>query len=193
MKIRSVRIRNFRSFDDEILDMDAQTCLLGPNGAGKSTVLAALNLFFQEQSSATDVTVLSAEDFHNGNTKDPVEITVTFCDLSEQAKQKLSHYVRHDELIAMVEAKFDLATERAPVERYGERMIFKKFAPFFEDDKNKVKVDPLRERFKEVTAEVEDFPDLGAKPTKPKMIAALREYEEANLVLCESDRSNDLL
>lgn len=192
MKIRSVRIRNFRSFDDEILDMDAQTCLLGPNGAGKSTVLAALNLFFQEQSSATDVTVLSAEDFHNGNTKDPVEITVTFCDLSEQAKQKLSHYVRHDELIAMVEAKFDLATERAPVERYGERMIFKKFAPFFEDDKNKVKVDPLRERFKEVTAEVEDFPDLGAKPTKPKMIAALREYEEANLVLCESDRSNDL-
>ena len=192
MKIRSVRIRNFRSFDDEVVDLDAHTCLLGPNGAGKSTVLAALNVFFQEQSSATDVTVLSAEDFHYGNTKDPVEITVTFCDLSEQAKQELSHYVRHDELIAKVEAKFDPATGRAPVERYGERMIFKQFAPFFEDDKNKVKVDLLRERFKEITADVEGFPDVGAKPTKLKMIAALREYEEANLALCKPERSTDL-
>ena len=192
MKIRSVRIRNFRSFDDETIHFDAHTRLLGPNGAGKSSVLAALNVFYQEHSSATDVTSLSAEDFHNGNTKEPVEITVTFCDLSERAKEELSHYVRHDELIAMVEARFDPATERAPVERYGERMIFKKFAPFFEDDKNKVKVDPLRERFKEITADVEGFPSLVAKPTKAQMVAALQEYEEANLALCEPDRSTDL-
>ena len=92
MEIRSVRIRNFRSFDDATFDLDAHTCLLGPNGAGKSAVLTALNVFFQEQSSATDVPSLSAEDFHYGNTKEPVEITVTFCDLSEQAKEELSHY-----------------------------------------------------------------------------------------------------
>lgn len=192
MKIKSVRICNFRSFDDQIIELDAYSCLIGPNGAGKSTVLAALNVFFKEQSSTTDVNVLSAEDFHNGNTIDPVVITVTFCDLSEQAKLELNHYVRHNELIATVEAKFNLETERAPVEHYGERMIFKKFAPFFEDNKDKVKADLLRERFKEITANVEGFPDLGAKPTKVNMIAALREYEEANLALCEPDRSNDL-
>lgn len=192
MKIRSVRIRNFRSFDDETIHFDAHTCLLGPNGVGKSSVLAALNVFFQEHSSATDVTSLSAEDFHNGITKEPVEITVTFCGLSEQAKQDLSHYVRHNELIATVEAKFDLVTERAPVERYGERLIFEKFAPFFEDEKNKVKVDPLRKRFKEITEGVEEFPDLGAKPTKPAMITALQDYEEANQALCSPIRSTDL-
>ncbi len=192
MKIRSVRIRNFRSFDDETIHFDAHTCLLGPNGAGKSSVLAALNVFFQEHSSATDVTSLSAEDFHNGITKEPVEITVTFCDLPEQAKQDLSHYVRHNELIATAEAKFDAVTERAPVERYGERLIFEKFAPFFEDEKIKVKVDPLRERFKEITEGVEGFPDLGAKPTKPAMMAALQDYEEANPALCSPTRSTDL-
>ena len=86
MRIRTVRIRNFRGFEDETFHFDSHTCLLGPNGAGKSTVLAALNVFFQEPSSTTDVTSLSAEDFHNENTKDPVEITVTFCDLPEQAQ-----------------------------------------------------------------------------------------------------------
>jgi predicted ATP-dependent endonuclease of OLD family len=55
MKIRAVRIRNFRSFADEEIDFDSHSCLLGPNGAGKSTVLSALNVFFQEPSSTTDV------------------------------------------------------------------------------------------------------------------------------------------
>ena len=68
MRIRSIHIRNFRGFADETFNFDSHTCLLGPNGAGKSTVLAALNLFFRESSSATDVASLLAEDFHNSNT-----------------------------------------------------------------------------------------------------------------------------
>ena len=87
-------------------------------------MLAALNVFFQEPSNTTDVASLTAEDFHNENTKDPVEITVTFCDLPKQAQQELSHYVRHNELIATAAAKFDFATGRAPVQRFGERLIF---------------------------------------------------------------------
>ena len=130
MRIRSVRIRNFRGFEDETFNLDPHTCLLGPNGAGKSTVLAALNVFFQEPTSTTDVKSLSSEDFHNGNTNDPVRITVTFSELPEKAQQELSHYVRHNELIATAEAKFDPVPSQAPVQRFGERLIFKKFAPF---------------------------------------------------------------
>ena len=192
MRIRTVRIRNFRGFEDETFHFDSHTCLLGPNGAGKSTVLAALNVFFQEPSSTTDVTSLSAEDFHNENTKDPVEITVTFCDLPEQAQQELGHYVRHNELIATAEAQYEPATGRAPVQRFGERLIFEKFAPFFEDDKNKAKVDALRDRFNEITAGVEGVPDLGAKATKQQMIDALRGYEEGNPDKCNPSRSSDL-
>jgi len=43
MKISSVRIENFRSFEDETIPLNSYACLVGPNGAGKSTVLTALN------------------------------------------------------------------------------------------------------------------------------------------------------
>ena len=191
MKIHSVRIRNFRGFEDQTIQFDDHTCLVGPNGCGKSTVLAALNVFFQEHSSATDVAVLSAEDFHNGNTTEPVEITVTFTSLSEKAKEVLGHYVRHNELTVSAVANLD-GIGRAPVQQYGEQLIFKKFAPFFEDDKNGALVDPLRSRYAEVTTGVDGMPSLGNKPTKKAMISALRAYEEQHPELCDGERSTDL-
>ncbi len=41
MKIKSVRIQNFRGFEDETISFGDHTCMVGLNGAGKSTVLAA--------------------------------------------------------------------------------------------------------------------------------------------------------
>lgn len=191
MKIRAVRIVNFRGFEDETISFESHTCLVGPNGAGKSTILAALNVFFQESSSATEVTTLTKEDFHNGNTDAPVEITVTFGELSSAAKESLDHYVRHDELVVTATATFDPATSKAPVQQFGERLIFKQFTPFFEDDKNKAGVDALRSRFTEVTAGLGDFSPLGSKPTKVAMVSALRKYEEERPKLCAQERSND--
>lgn len=192
MKIQCVRIQNFRGFEDETILFEDQTCLVGPNGAGKSTVLSALNIFFQETSSATDVAVLSAEDFHNGNTKQQIEITVTFRDLSDAAKTALSHYVRQDRLVVTAVAAFDQPTGRAPVEQKGERLVFKQFAPWFEDEKNKVLVGPLKERFWEVTGGLSDFPDVGKNPSKTVMMDLLRKYEEERPQLCTQERSNDL-
>jgi putative ATP-dependent endonuclease of OLD family len=191
VKIASVQIRNFRGFENETVTFGEHTCLLGPNGAGKSTVLSALNIVFQETSNATDVTTLTVEDFHKGNTKAPVEITVTFCDLSEAAKVALGHYVRHDQLIVTAIATFDPLTGRAPVEQKGERLVFKQFAPFFEDEKNKVTVEPLRARFGEVTASLTDFPSIGTKPAKAAMMQTLRDYEEKHEELCTLERSDD--
>lgn len=191
MQIRSVRIRNFRGFEDETVSFEAHTCLVGPNGAGKSTVLAALNVFFQEVSNATEVTDLSEEGFHKGNTSAPVEITVTFHNLSASAKESLDHYVRHDELVVTAIATFDSPSRSAPVQQFGERLIFKQFSSFFEDEKARALVDPLRERFNEVTAGLVDFPKIGSRPTKATMIAALRKYEEERPEICVLERSGD--
>ena len=121
-----------------------------------------------------------------------MRITVTFSKLPEKAQQELSHYVRHNELIATAEAKFNPEFGYAPVQRLGERLIFKKFAPFFEDQKNKVKADQLRERFKEITDDISDFPDVGTKPSIPVMINSLRKYEEDNPDKCIPEPSSDL-
>jgi putative ATP-dependent endonuclease of the OLD family len=97
MKIASVRIENFRGFKDETINFNDYTCLVGANGSGKSTVLAALNVFFRQyKDSKTDLSKLSAEDFHHKDVDKPITITVTFVDLSAQAKKDLAHYVRDD-------------------------------------------------------------------------------------------------
>jgi|GEM_PF-2350408 len=54
MKIKKLRIENFRSFSDQEFALNRYACFVGSNGASKSTVLCALNVFFKEQDSATD-------------------------------------------------------------------------------------------------------------------------------------------
>ena len=58
MRISSIRIENFRSFEDETLPLNNYACLVGPNGAGKSTVLTALNVIFRRTRGA-DCTLTS--------------------------------------------------------------------------------------------------------------------------------------
>jgi energy-coupling factor transporter ATP-binding protein EcfA2 len=192
MKIKTIRIQNFRGFSDATVDFEDHTCLVGPNGAGKSTVLSALNVFFQEASNATEVASLTREDFHSGNVDAPVEITVTFYKLTETAQKTLEHYVRHGELAVVSRATFDPVSQRAPVQQFGKRLVFAQFKPYFEDEKNKVLIEPLRARFNEVTSSLADFAVIGGKPSKIAMTAALRSYEEARPEICTPEESTDL-
>lgn len=52
MRLTEIKIKNFRSFEDETIAVDDYTCFVGPNGTGKSTVLQALNVFFRNTSAA---------------------------------------------------------------------------------------------------------------------------------------------
>lgn len=100
MKIESVRIENFRGFKDETIKLSDYTCFVGRNGSGKSTILYALNVFFrQHKDTSTDLSRLTAEDFHHGNIDLPIRITVAFSDLSDEAKQDLADYVRQGDLL----------------------------------------------------------------------------------------------
>src|SRR5262245_35223942 len=122
MKIKTIRIENFRSFQDETIKLNSYSCFVGPNGAGKSNVLCALNVFFSEQaSSSTDVTKLTAEDYFEKNTNNPVRVTITFNDLTPTAQAELSAYVRQNELVVSAEAIFDPDKEVGVVKHHGHR------------------------------------------------------------------------
>ncbi|TVR07030.1 MAG: DUF2813 domain-containing protein [Salinarimonadaceae bacterium] len=87
MRIKSISIKNFRSLKDCTIDFDRYTSLVGPNGAGKSNILYALNVFFREtEGSPTNLSDLDIEDFHARDVHEPIEITVTFCDLNTDAQ-----------------------------------------------------------------------------------------------------------
>lgn len=49
MVIKQIRIKNFRSISDEIVDFHNLTVFVGDNDVGKSNVLRALNLFFNNK------------------------------------------------------------------------------------------------------------------------------------------------
>lgn len=113
MKILKLRIENFRSYREETILFENFNCFIGANSSGKST---ALNLFFREnKNTQTDLIKLTEDDFHHKNTKNPIRITVTFNELTDEAKSDLAAYVRQDELTITAEATFNKNTGFATV------------------------------------------------------------------------------
>ncbi len=189
MKIESVRIQNFRSFKDVTINLDDYSCFVGANGAGKSTILCALNVFFRQfKDSQTNLSKLSFDDFHHKNTDEDIEITVTFSDLSDQAKLDLSHYVRQDKLVISAVAKYDNNLGIAEVKQYGERLVMKEFAKYFEAEKNGALVNELKEIFADFRNK---FPDLKTATTKVAMSSSMQEFESLNPDKCSLSRSSD--
>ena len=47
MRLKAIKIKNFRSYVDEVtITIDDLTAIVGKNDAGKSTILEALEVFF---------------------------------------------------------------------------------------------------------------------------------------------------
>lgn len=187
MKIKSVRIQNFRSILDETIHFDDYTCLVGPNGAGKSNVLRALNVFFREKEPGlSEPAKLTEDDFHFRDTNKPIKITVTFHDLNTDAQEDFSHYYRQNTLIVSAIANYDPDTGFAEVIQHGERLGISKFTEFFESVKQGELVRDLKVLYGEIKNTYTELPDPG---TKPQMIDSLHDYEAKNpekLVLIQS-------
>jgi len=174
MRIKSVRLRNFRAFADETFLLDPYTCLIGANGAGKSTLLCALNIFFRDPSNATPIDHLIEEDFHQKNTKERVEISVTFAGLTEAEFEDLKDYARNGELIVSAVAEFNEETGRAPVKQFGSRLGIPEFAPFFAAHKAGTSAAELTAQFEELR---QRFPGIADGRSKDAKRDALRAYE----------------
>lgn len=189
MKIKSIRIQNFRSFDDATVELNRYSCFVGPNGAGKSSVLAALNVFFREQSGApTDVSKLTDEDYFNKNTANPVRVSVTFDDFNPVAQAELSAYVRQNELVVTAEAVFDANTGTGVVRHFGQRSGIEEFRVFFEAAKAGVSAAQLTAIYDSLR---QPFPELPNARSKDDKADALRAYEEAHQAQCVLIPSED--
>lgn len=88
MKIRDVRIKNFRTLKDVFIEFDVVTTFIGPNGIGKSTVLRALNWFFNGSKSGD----LTEADCSFGAVDEDIEVQVTFGNLSDADRAELGKY-----------------------------------------------------------------------------------------------------
>lgn len=189
MRIKAIHISNLRAIADATVRLDDYTCFVGANGAGKSTVLFALNVFFREvDAQGNAITSLTAEDFHKRDTSKPVEITVWFDQLSEEAKEDFKDYFRQDLLIVSAKAVFDENTGRAEIKQYGQRLAMEAFAEFFRRLGDKAKVEELRSVYAELSKKFEQLPKAS---TGTAMVEALRSYEAARPDECKLIPSED--
>lgn len=196
MKIESVSIKNFRSIEDQTIFFDNFTAFVGANGSGKSTILNALNVFFSNiftqsnDPSLPDPQNLKFDDFCFNNTKDPIEITITFSNLSDNAKNDFKHYLRKQEkLIVGIKAEYDSSSQKAPVELVGERTGIFEFMEYFDSDKAKASAVDLKEIYQKIRKNYSELPNVSIKPD---MESALHVYERENLEKCSQIPSSEL-
>ncbi len=182
MKIKSLRIENFRNYKDETIILDHYTCFVGPNGAGKSSALAALNVFFCEKdSSTTDTSNLTEEDYFSKNTTTPIRITVTFNALNQAAQEELAAYVRQNELVVTATAVFDTETCVGKVKYSGQRLGMQEFRNYFSQEKEGANATQLKTLFNELRSQFSEILPANSKEERAK---ALRDYEAAHPDLC---------
>jgi len=94
MKMRKIEIRNYRSLQDVTIYPKDLLALVGRNNSGKSNVLKALELFFEGSTNLVD-----DECFHSHETTKPIEITITFEQLSDWEKEKFRPWMNGDSLV----------------------------------------------------------------------------------------------
>ena len=93
MKIQKIEIKNYRSLRDVTIYPKDILALVGRNNSGKSNVLKALQLFFEGS-----ITHVNNECFYNHN-DEPIEIFITFEQLSEWEIEKFNSWMDENKLI----------------------------------------------------------------------------------------------
>ncbi len=137
------------------------------------------------------MTSLTSEDFHLHDTTSPIEIAVTFANLSPEAEEDFKDYVRQGKLIVSSQAPFDSKSNRAEVKQYGQRLGMAAFKPFFKAYGDGKLVADLTAAFEAIEKNVPELAAKKSKKTKPAMYQALRDFEAERPDLCEVIPSED--
>ena len=84
MKIKSVKIKNFRSYEEETeLNFNDLTVLVGKNDIGKSTILEALDIFFNDGNGVIKIDKTDLNTHASDNGDNETVISVCFSELPE--------------------------------------------------------------------------------------------------------------
>lgn len=93
MQLLNARVQNFRSLRAVSVQFGAHTALIGGNGAGKSSILKAIERFY------STARQLDADDYFGRDQAQPVEIELTFGDLTVGEQEIFESRIREGRLV----------------------------------------------------------------------------------------------
>ena len=111
MRIRHLRVKNFRSILDAELSVRDLTALVGRNGTGKSAFLSALELFYERSAPLTEA------DFHGEDANQDIEIEISYGGLNSVERDKFAPYLEGDTLTVV--GVFSLISGKKSASFYG--------------------------------------------------------------------------
>ncbi len=181
MVLQSLTIKNFRSIFDETLECEALTALVGANGSGKSSFLRALDLFYNPAAK------VDRDDFYNRETTSEIVISLTFAELSTEAKELFQKYIQADTLT--VERIFKWEDEKAVAKYHGSTLQNPAFAHIKEELELKDSGKQAKESYKKIKIEAK-YSSLPETKTKGDILEALHIWEETNNKDCVRERDD---
>ena len=100
MKIKRLKLENFRSYKDEItVDFDNLNVFVGRNDIGKSTIMEAMDIFFNEGSGVVKIDKDDVNAFARQEGNLETTISIQFTNLPESIKlDATNHTTLKDEL-----------------------------------------------------------------------------------------------
>ena len=164
MLISAVRIRNLCAAKDLTLTCEPLTVLVGRNGAGKSTVLRALELFY------ASTPQLTASDYYAEDTSVPVEIAVTFSELSAAARAQFAGYL--DSASLSVVRVLQLQGGKVVAKYHGETLQ----CPDFVAMRGMLAARDITNAYKDLR-QIATYAELPDVKSKDAALDALREWE----------------
>ncbi|CAB0900012.1 ATP-dependent endonuclease [Corynebacterium diphtheriae] len=170
MKIKHLRIENFRAianFDEAI---GPYTTFIGYNGGGKSSILHAVRWFFENfELKSTDV---FSEEIGEPDlaTLPNVKVTVTFDNLTELDRENFGPYARGEEIVLT-----RVGGVGRPSKLYGERLV----CPYFKNIRKENKVSDQRNVAQDLMTSNKLFADLNinSKTSKQEILEILDNWE----------------
>ena len=127
MRLKSLVLKIFRCFTNEIIEFDAYTALVGANNAGKSVIIAAIDIFFRSNPKSIPISI---DDFFKLDADRELQIVLTFTDLNDASQKEFAHYARVGELTFFIRSGIESGVVRSSM--HGMRLANPDFAPFFE-------------------------------------------------------------
>jgi predicted ATP-dependent endonuclease of OLD family len=94
MKMKKIEVKNYRSLHDTIIYPTDSLALVGRNNSGKSNVIKALELFFEGSTR-----LVNDECFYSHKTDQPIEVFITFEQLSDWEREKFEPWMIGDKLV----------------------------------------------------------------------------------------------